>query len=82
MQGTIMPVQLGQGTIMPLCVGTRVQRTIINCLFVTIGSSNLDNYVVDMSKIREFWHTIKVFYLTRVASLYLTSGLPDYMSIS
>jgi hypothetical protein len=38
--------------------------------------------VVDMSKIREFWHTIKVFYLTRVASLYLTSGLPDYMSIS
>jgi hypothetical protein len=62
-------------------LGTRVQHTIINCLFVTIGSSNLGNYVVDIAKVREFWHTIKVFYLTRVASLYLTSGLPDNMSI-
>jgi hypothetical protein len=61
---------------------TRVQHTIINCLLATIGSSNLGNYVVDIAKVREFWHTIKVFYLTRVASLYLTSGLPDNMSIS
>jgi hypothetical protein len=67
---------------MPLCKALGYNHTIINCLFATTGSSNLDNYVVDMSKIREFWHTIKVFYLTRVASLYLTSGLPDYMSIS
>jgi hypothetical protein len=50
-------------------LGTRAQHTVINCLFVTIESSNLDNYVVDESKVREFWHTIKVFYLTRVASL-------------